>query len=257
LISEPGGGVVKSAEDGNTVTMSGDQDEEVVLPTAFRGYERQATDALLRRVDESYRTLLRERDQLRTRAERAEQRLADHEEEIRNVGRALLRAEEIQAKADQRLADIDAAAAQRAAEVVDQANDKAAEALQAAERQAAALREQARLQAEAIVREGEFARASAEREAHELAEHASREAESVMREAERQGGLLADDARRSIEVRAHEAEEFLTEAKERLGSLVDDLIGEARAITDLQKPAWHPHRELASESSLDRGRASD
>lgn len=242
---------------GNTESMAEDHDGTDALPLAFRGYAREATDALLDRIDESYRALLKERDELHGRAQRAEARLAQHEKQIEAAGRALVRAEQIRADAESAAAAIKAAVAEEAAEIRHRVDDEARAILASAEHQAAALVEQARPRAEVILGQAEAIRAVAEREAANLRDRAQVEAEAVIRDAERRARLLVENARSSLEERQHEAEEFIDEAKERLGSLVQDLISKTRAISDGPSPFAPTHTELASESALDRDRAAD
>jgi cell division septum initiation protein DivIVA len=148
------------------------------LPIAFRGYAQEPTDELLRQIEQSYQTLVGERDELRARAEGAERRseelereLAEHRKQTRAVSDALIAAE--QAKV---------------------AGEREAAALKAeAEREHAEVRERAAREAEAIVRE---ARAKADRlvqDVQRTLEERQHEAEHFFDDTkERLGALVRD-----------------------------------------------------------------
>ncbi|HEV2593425.1 MAG TPA: DivIVA domain-containing protein [Gaiellaceae bacterium] len=173
------------------------------LPSSFRGYDRTATDALLARVEESYRELLAERDQLLERLGRAESRaeaverdLGDFREQADALGRALVRAEELRLEAE------------RDAEVI----------RSEAERVASEVQEQAERAAAVAVREAETTRTLFEREAAEARERAHREADDILNQASRRADDLVVDA-----------EELMNRAKEHLTGLVRDLFERAGA----------------------------
>jgi len=241
----------------NNTTVSHDEKADDALPIAFRGYSRDATDRLLGRIEESYRALLTERDQLRARAEETEGKLAEHEGEVAAVGRALVRAEQIRAEAELEAEATVASSAREAAERLAGARAEAEALLAAAESQASALRDGAQLEAEAAIKDAEAARATSEREGQELTERAKRDADAIMREAEARAARLVEDARSSIEERRHEAEAFLDTARERLASLVQDLIVRVQAIPEAAAAPDPGRRGLASESALVRESASE
>jgi cell division septum initiation protein DivIVA len=148
------------------------------LPIAFRGYAQEPTDELLRRVEQSYQALVRERDELRARAEGAERRneelereLAGHREQTRAVSDALIAAE--QAKA---------------------ASEREAAALKAeAEREHAEVRERADREAQAIVREAQAKADRLVQEVQRTLEERRHEAENFLDDTkERLGALVRD-----------------------------------------------------------------
>jgi len=195
------------------------------LPVAFRGYAREETDALLRQVEESYRALVSERDDLRARLETAERErgelereLAEHRKQSRAVGDALIAAERLKAESEQEAAAIRARG----------------------EEEAAALK------------------AEAERERSGAREGAEREAESILREAEAKAQRLVEEVQRNLEERQHEAEHFLDDTKERLSSLVRDLLGKLGSSQGEAAPSHPDTPEPARDSAIEQSNpASD
>ena len=108
------------------------------LPINFRGYERKATDELLRAVEASYRSVVVERDECRTRMEAAEQRVAELEREL-----AHHRAQ------SQAISD----ALVRAVRAKTESEEEAQSIKDDAQREASALRARAEREAETVVRE--------------------------------------------------------------------------------------------------------
>jgi cell division septum initiation protein DivIVA len=128
------------------------------LPTSFRGYDRAATHAFLARVEENYRGLVAERDELLNRVEALERELNEFREQHHAAGRALVRVEQLRVEAE-RDAEAIRSEAQRAASMVQEHAERAAEA---AVRDAEALMNTAKEQLTRLVR-GLFERAGAAR----------------------------------------------------------------------------------------------
>jgi len=188
------------------------------LPTAFRGYDREATDKLLRQVEERYNAATAEQGELRSRAERAEQRvheledeLAAHRERTKAVGEALITAEKVKTES---------------------------------EREAAELRDRAQLEASVI-------REDAERQAAEARAQAERDAEAIVREAESRRESLVQEVQRSLEARQHEAEHLLDDTRERLSTLVRDLLARVTGGVGEDALSHGSEHELASDSPVD------
>jgi len=197
-------------------------DRDGKLPTAFRGYDREAVDRLLGEIEESYRALLSERDGLRAKLEDTSRRLskvtADLDERAgreRAIADALIEAERLKA-----------GAAGDAADTRGRAEREAQELRAAAEGDAAGIRREAELKAETIVRDAEAAR-----------EQAGTEAGELLRSAQARADRLVDEMQQSLEERQHRAEEVLDDAKVRLGSLVRDLFGRAGAASE-DRDSW-------------------
>lgn len=193
------------------------------LPSSFRGYDRAATDAFLARVEEGYRGLVAERDELLDRLARAESRsealereLSDFREQAHALGRALVRAEELRVEAE-----------------------RDAEAIRSeAERFASEVQEQAERAAEAAAHEAESTRTLFERQAAEARERAHREAENILSQASRRADDLVVDA-----------EELMNSAKEHLTGLVRDLFERAGATRSREDGSNGSHEAFADEPS--------
>ncbi len=162
------------------------------FPTALRGYDREATDAFLRKLEEAFSGLIKQRNELRAEVEKAngrvtelEAEVADHRKKTQAVGDALITAQELADRA----------------------------------------RARANVEREEILRGVEGARDEARRHADAIRADASRQAAEIIREAQVTAERLIVEARSGIEQRRLEAESFLDDTRERLGSLVRDLIG--------------------------------
>ena len=77
------------------------------LPTAFKGYAREAVDSLLEEIERSYRALIAERDELRANLEGTTKSLAEITAELeqhvareRAVADALIETERLKAEAE-------------------------------------------------------------------------------------------------------------------------------------------------------------
>ena len=222
------------------------------LPVSFRGYDRDATEGLLRQLEAGYRTLLVERDQREGRVAELERELAEHRERSRAVGNALIKAEELKALSARDAQEVKEDAEREAGEIRAQA-EQHAEALRAAvDTELFAARAAAQREAEAAAQETYAAKAKAEQEAAEIRARAAREADEVVREAESRAARLVAAVERELQERQHEAEDFLDDTRERLSSLVRDLFGRATRSTGegAGTDAFVP--ESAFESPLDR-----
>ena len=196
-------------------------DEQDSLPRAFRGYDRDATDELLRRHEDRHRALRRERDELEAQAQQSQARLdqlehelARHREQVQAVGKALIKAEQVREQSDRASAEAAAAAEQQAAERLAQAESEVAELRARAEHDAAAL----------------------------------------LRDAEARAAELAQAVQRHLGERRVATEEFLDDLRARLGALVREVVDRATQPSAAQ-PAERPARELASDAGLLRERA--
>jgi len=172
------------------------------LPTAFRGYAREPVDALLEEIERSYRSLISERDELRSNLESTSKALSEATAELdqhaareRAVAEALIEVERLKGEAEAR------------------ADEKARELRTAAERDAGEIRREAELQAAAVLREAQSVR-----------DRAETEAEEVLRNARVRADQLVEEMQRSLQERHHQAEEVLDDAREQLGTLVRDLL---------------------------------
>jgi cell division septum initiation protein DivIVA len=155
------------------------------LPGALRGYDREATDALLAEHERRHAALARERDDLLRQVEELRSELNGHRGRVQAVAEALVTAQ--QAAAELR----SSAAADAESERMSVANER-----QKLVEEGAAIRAEARHEATEIVRE---ARVRAERLAHEVVA-----------------------ALRNYQL---ETDQFLDRTRERLDLLVGDLVG--------------------------------
>jgi cell division septum initiation protein DivIVA len=109
------------------------------LPSSFRGYDRAATHAFLARVEDAYRELVTERDELLERSEALERELGEFREQAHAVSLALVRAEELRVEAERDAEAIRSEAEHVAAEALEQAHREADHILSQASRRADAL----------------------------------------------------------------------------------------------------------------------
>ena len=202
------------------------------LPVSFRGYERAATDALLSDLEESYRALLTERDDAKSRVAETETKLtelerelAEHREQSQAVSDALITAEQLKALGERDGQSLKDEAEREAAEIRAQAEHDAETLRAAADNEVSEVRAAAQRQAEAILREADVAKADTEQQAAETLARAEREADGVLREAEARAESLVEEVRRELRERQNEVGGFLDDTRERLGSLLEDLLG--------------------------------
>jgi len=168
--------------------MSDDPFEGTVeLPVSFRGYSRDATERLVRQLEETYRALLAERDGLRARADDAENQL----------GAAARRLQELEQQLALHRGDVEAVGA----------------AVVTAER----------LKAE-YEREAAAMRAEAAQEAARTLSLAEQQAETIMRDASARAERLVREVEVRLQERRNETEVFLDDTRERLGAIVRDLF---------------------------------
>ena len=156
-----------------------------ILPIARRGYDRDATLALLAEQEQRRAAVVRERDELQQEVDSLRSELEGHRSRVSAVAEALVTAQEV--AADLR--------ATTAAEMETERSKIDEERKQLVE-EGATIRADARQEATEIVRE---ARVRAERLAHEVV--------AALREYQL------------------EADQFLDRTRERLDSLVGDLVG--------------------------------
>src|SRR4051794_7574396 len=159
------------------------------LPVSLRGYDRQATDELLKRVAWDYRQALRTHEdrtendkRLARRVEDLEARLASQQEEFASA----LASRAVPAdtsQADRRIAALEAELALVRRKL--QAHESRAELthalLQAAQRAAREVRESARQDAKAVLRASERRAVKIERDATVSARHSAGEIERLRR----------------------------------------------------------------------------
>ena len=228
------------------------------LPVSFRGYDRAATDALLSDLEESYRALLTERDdaksrvaEMETKLTELERELAEHREQSQAVSDALITAEQLKALGERDGQSLKDEAEREAAEIRAQA-EQHAEALRATvDAEMSEVRAAAQREAEAVGQETDAVKAQAEQDAAEIRARAEREADEVVREAESRAARLVADVERDLQERQHEAEDFLDDTRERLSSLVRDLFGRVTRSTGEGAATDDLVAESASASPLD------
>lgn len=185
------------------------------LPTAFHGYSREAVDKLLGELEESYRALIAERDELRAKLSDSSKRLDEASAQLENHARqehviadAMIEAERLKAESEQQASTIKGEAAGEAAET----RRRAAQAAQEL-------------------------RAAAERDAETTKQRASSEADELLRGARSHADRLVGEMEERLGERQRQAEELLDDVGARLGSLVRDLFEQAGAASQERSPA--------------------
>lgn len=175
------------------------------LPTAFHGYARDPVDKLLAEIEESYRALIAERDELREKLEAESKRQGDLTAELekrtrqeRVIADAVIEAERLKAEADRQTSELKAAATRDAAETRERAEHEAQEL-----------------------------RAAAERDAEAAKERAASEADELLQAAQAHADRLVTEMEKRLGQRQRRAEELLEDVGARLGSLVRDLFDQA------------------------------
>ena len=203
------------------------------LPTAFHGYSREAVDSLLGKIEDSYRGVIAERDELRgnladtnRRLDGVTAELEDHKRKERAISDAVIEAERLKANGEKQATAIKGEAAGEAAETRRRANQAAQELRTSAERDAERIRREAELEAEAIKRDAEAAR-----------DRAASESDELLRGAQSRADRLFGEMRQSLEQRQHQAEELLDDVGVRLSSLVRDLIDQIGGASEEQGAA--------------------
>jgi cell division septum initiation protein DivIVA len=176
-------GIPEAARGDETVLIES-MDFRPDLPSAFRGYDRTATDALLAQLDDARLALARERDELRRQFEAVQHDLDQHRERAQAVGDALvtaqLLAQELRAKAESQLAE---------------------------ER-----------------RELGAAREKLDQEADDLRSHARHEATEIVREARVRADRVIDEVANALGNYRTDTDEFLESARVKLDALVQEVL---------------------------------
>jgi chromosome segregation ATPase len=219
---------------------------DAALPLALRGYAREPVDALLQRIEESYRALISERDGLRVDLATATERLAEvtaelerhggQEQAVTEVRGELLRLEEANrtlsterdelrsdlTSATERMKEVEAElehyiARERAvADVLIEVRREVGETRSRAEQEVQALKA-------AVEREAEELKAVTEREAEEIRRAAELDAEETVRDAQVVKAQLEaeiGELRAQAEI---ESDELLRDARTRADQLVEDV----------------------------------
>lgn len=207
MIGVVGEGLARRPDDRNTVGMSSDDlPRSPDLPTAFRGYARNATDAFLFTLEESFHRLTADRDQLRARVEELGRELAHHEQQVQAVGDALVGAQTI----------------------------------------AATARAQAELKAEEIARDAEARKSEAVREAADIRARAEQDAAATIRDAEATAGRVVAEMQRRFEKREHEAqaiddarERLSSFVRDLLGRVAGGQVEPAATVSDATAHGSH------------------
>lgn len=168
--------------------------ETATLPTAFRGYARDAVDELVKKMKDAEAALDEERETLtqrlvltERRAEKLERQLEESRGQTQAVSDALISAERLKAASER-----------RAEKIEEDARRAAGEARAFAERQAAEVIRQAEEQARLLVAEVQQSLDARRYEAEDFLEDAHQRLSSLMRDlvdraaAAAQGGLLTE-----------------------------------------------------------------
>jgi cell division septum initiation protein DivIVA len=203
------------------------------LPTAFHGYSREAVDSLLGKIEDSYRAVIAERDELRgnladtsRRLDGVTAELEDRKRKERAIADAVIEAERLKSDGEQHASAIKGKAAGEAAETRRRANQEAQELKAAAVRDAEGIRQVAEREAEAMKRDAEATR-----------DRAASESDELLRGAQSRADRLVGEMRQSLEQRQHQAEELLDDVGVRLGSLVRDLFDQIGGAAQEQDAA--------------------
>ena len=165
--------------------MSRASEAQPELPVGFRGYGREATDAILAQLGEQNTALASERDDLRRQVDELAQELEYHRARVKAVADALVTAQMV-------AVDLREAAA---AEIERQRREAVAEQ-------------------QLLTDEGLAIRAKARQDATE-----------IIREARIRADKLIDEVVAALEEYRHDTDHFLSGTRERLDSLVRDLLG--------------------------------
>lgn len=136
-----------------------DPDLNGPLPTAFRGYAREAVDRLLEEIEESYRNLIADRNELRSNHAAMARRLEDVTADLKSyatreraVADALIEVEQAKASIAARLVAIEAEAT-HVSKIHTRAQEEARTLMEAARRDAEAIRRRAGLETQSTTHE--------------------------------------------------------------------------------------------------------
>lgn len=224
------------------------------LPTALRGYDREAVDNLLEEIEKNYRALIAERDELRSSLADANERLSEVTAELENhvagteaAAKALGEAQGLQesiralsaerdelrgalTSATERLSQLEAELEHhvgRERAVVD-ALIETERLKSGAESEVQALKEEAEREIAELrgraEQETQELRTAAERAADEIRARAEAEADELLGEARARADRLVEAVQQNLEERQHQAEDLLDDARAKLSSLVRDLF---------------------------------
>jgi len=164
--------------------MSSPRDLRQALPTSFRGYDRDRTDALMRALADEVRSVTTERDGLRRQLDEVTRELEDHRERSRAVADALVSAQQV------------------AAQVRAEAEAEKAEQ----QREAASVKDAASV------------------EASEIREQARQDATEIVRESRIRADRVVDEVAIAIKGYHEDTDEFLDDARTRLDTLVQAVL---------------------------------
>lgn len=170
------------------------------LPVALRGYDREATDALLHDLEQRRTALVRERDALLGEVDTLRTELEEHRARVQAVADALVTGQQV-------ARDLRSAAE---AEIADELAKVAEERLK-------------------LVDEGDSIRADARQEATE-----------IVREARIRAERLAHEVVAALREYQLDTDQFLERTRERLDSLVGDLVGRIPATAPEQPVPAEP-----------------
>ena len=123
------------------------------LPVARRGYDRDATDALIKELEERLMLMLAERDHARARIADLEQQVAEAAERKHAVAQALILASQVRSESERDVDDLKAQSEREVSAIRSESNRKADEILQAAEADAKRIVEEARTRSADLERE--------------------------------------------------------------------------------------------------------
>jgi cell division septum initiation protein DivIVA len=189
--------------------MSSSKDKRLDLPSAFRGYDRAATDDLVRRLEVELDALLSERSKLRSELEATSGEL----EQLRR----------------------------RESAVTD--------ALVSAQQVAAGVRAQAEAERAEQHREVAGLKDAAAVEATEIREHARQEATEIVRESRVRADRVVDEVAIALKGYHADTDEFLDEARTRLDTLVQGVLERIPATAaPVQAEADAPAETPAAEA---------
>jgi cell division initiation protein len=127
--------------------------EERSLPTAFRGYDRGATDDLLAKMEEILRDLLSERSDAQARVAELEKHIAEGRQHQEAVTEALVEAARVRADAEREAKELKARCTREGELTKSESKSKADETVRTAEARAEKILDDARLRARAYEQE--------------------------------------------------------------------------------------------------------
>jgi cell division initiation protein len=121
--------------------------EERSLPTAFRGYDRDATDDFLAKLEVALKEALSERSDAQERIAELEKHIAEGRQQKEAISEAFVEAARVRTDSEREAKEIKARAAREGELVRAEGKSKAAESVRAAEAKAQKILEDARLKA--------------------------------------------------------------------------------------------------------------